>query len=729
MQKTSLLIAGIVMTSVLTYAEDWKPVPGKIMTRWADQVDPANPLPEYPRPQMVRPQWENLNGLWEYATTDQAQRPDAFDGNILVPFCLESALSGVKRKLEPGQTLWYRRTFEIDYLAADRRVLLHFGAVDWQATVFINGREAGKHSGGFDPFSLDITDLLKPSGHQELVVQVLDPTDQGFQPIGKQRLVPKGIWYTAVSGIWQTVWLETVPKNHIRGLHLVPDLDAGAVSVTVEASRGGAVEVQVLDGKREVARMSGTAGQPMVVKIPEAKSWSPDRPHLYGLRIQLGEDEVHSYTGLRKIEVRKDEVGVNRLFLNGKALFQHGPLDQGWWPDGLYTAPTDEALRFDIDITKAMGFNMTRKHVKVEPARWYYWCDVVGLLVWQDMPSTFKKTPEALHTLKTEMQAMVDAFGNHPSIVMWVPFNEGWGQQDTENTVAWLEQYDPTRLINNASGWTDTGVGDVLDIHSYPGPAAPPLEADRANVLGEYGGLGLVVDDHLWQADKNWGYRSFKTAAELEERYAALTTSLRSLIAQGLAASIYTQITDVEIEVNGLLTYDRKVEKIAPEKLARMHAPLYLPPPLVRTLVPSAERGAKISWRYTTSQPGPDWMQPTFEDGAWQSGVGGFGSRETPGARIGTEWTGSDIWLRRTFELDTVPEGLVELVLHHDEDAVIYLNGQEAAKREGYTTDYTHVPCAKNLLQTGTNTLAIHCHQTRGGQYIDAGISEVVEQP
>ncbi len=613
----------VLLLSSLGRAE-WKPAEGPLMTRWTEAVSPENVHPEYPRPQMVRTNWLNLNGLWDYAIRPKdAPRPDRFDGQILVPFSVESALSGVMKPVGPDNRLWYRRTFRVpeawdcgparildnDKPTAPRnRLVLHFGAVDWDATVWVNGRKVGAHRGGYDPFTFDITDALKESGEQELVLSVWDPTDAGSQPRGKQVRNPRGIWYTAVTGIWQTVWLEPVNRAHIKSLRLVPRFDES--SVEIEASVYGAgksyrVQFQVKENSRPIAEGSFRAlggsstwwvpfADRATVRIPQAKRWTPASPFLYDVEATLYEndrivDQITSYFGMRKISLGKDENGILRLCLNNRPLFQYGPLDQGWWPDGLYTAPTDEALRYDIEMTKRLGMNMARKHVKVEPDRWYYWCDKLGLLVWQDMPSGDRyigrndrdivRTEASAQQFETELTRIIEAFGNHPSIVMWVPFNEGWGQFDTPRIVDLIRKIDPTRLVNNASGWTDRGVGDVLDIHSYPGPAVPRIEEDRAVVLGEFGGLGLPIAGHTWQAERNWGYRSYTTADELTDAYLALIRKLHPMTgAQGLAAAVYTQTTDVEIEVNGLMTYDRAMIKMDAERVAAANTSLYTPP-------------------------------------------------------------------------------------------------------------------------------------------------------
>ena len=731
----------------------WEPKKARLMTRWAKDVSPEKALPEYPRPQMVRKDWLNLNGLWEYAIQPKdGERPTNFAGQILVPFPVESALSGVMQMVKPDQRLWYRRTFALPKeWGKEKRVLLHFGAVDWDTTVYVNGKEVGKHRGGYDPFSFDVTDALKRDAtEQELVVSVWDPTDTGYQPIGKQTLRPRGIWYTPTTGIWQSVWLEPVPQDRITGIRLVPDVDQKRLTIVVTsasaANRGHWVRAVVRDGGQQVAEGKADVGQTLEVNLEEPKLWSPDSPHLYDLTLTLHQgdqqfDEVSSYFGMRKISLGKDEKGVLRVMLNNKFLFQYGPLDQGFWPDGLYTAPTDEALKYDIEITKKLGFNMARKHVKVEPARWYYWCDKLGLLVWQDMPSGDKhirredpdivRSKESAENFEREWKAVMDALRNHPSIVMWVPFNEGWGQYDTARVTDLTKQYDPTRLVNSASGWTDRGTGDVNDVHVYPGPGAPTAEEKRAIVLGEFGGLGLPLEGHTWLDKGNWGYRSYTSKESLTEAYVGLLARLHRLIGEpGLSAAVYTQTTDVEIEVNGLLTYDREVLKMDEKAIVDAAKKLHTPPPQMVTVLPDARTEA-ATWKYTVQRPaGDEWHKPDFNAEGWQTGPGGFGSPGTPGAVVKTEWRTPEIWVRREFELAQSPNQLKQphLVIHHDEDADVYINGIPVVRLSGFTSDYAEIPLSKAgraALKAGKNVIAVHVKQTGGGQYIDVGLADV----
>ena len=728
------LLAALPAAAPAADPKPWAPAPGSLMTRWAANVDPATVHPEYPRPQLVREKWINLNGPWDYAIRPAADaKPEAFDGSILVPFPVESSLSGVKKAVKPEEKLWYRRTFPLAKPADGTRHLLHFGAVDWEATVYVNGKEVGGHKGGFDPFTFDVTDALDAGKEsQEVVVAVSDPTDTGSQPRGKQVLKPHGIFYTAVTGIWQTVWLEPVPAARIDALKITTDVDAGQVHVVptvVGGEPGAAVDVLVFDGDKVVAHGSGPAGSTIKIAVPDAKLWSPDSPFLYDLKATTaGGDAVGSYFGMRKIVLGKDEAGVTRMMLNGKPLFHYGPLDQGWWPDGLYTAPTDEALKYDLDVTKKLNFNMIRKHVKVEPARWYRYCDEMGFLVWQDMPSADNKTEESRQQFGVEWKAIMDALHNHPSIVMWVPFNEGWGQHDTERVTAWTKEYDPTRLVDNASGWTDKGVGDVHDMHNYPGPGMFPLEENRAVVLGEFGGLGLPIEGHTFTDKGNWGYVSFKDTEELSARYLGMIDRLKVLAGLGLCAGVYTQTTDVEIEVNGFMTYDRALIKFPAEAVASAHAGLYETKPLRAKVLLETAKASPQTWKYATDAPAEGWQAPEFDDSAWKSGPSGFGTKQTPHTLVNTVWNTPDIYIRKEFELDEAPTGPLWLSLYHDDAAEVFLNGKSVLKLEKYVNNYEMVPLgpeAGQALKAGKNVIAVHCHQDRGGQYIDVGVFEV----
>lgn len=557
---------------------EWNPAPNPLMTKWAADIDPAMPWPEYPRPQMVREEWMNLNGLWDYQLVKAGNEPGEYMQKILVPYPVESALSGIADSVGPDDMIMYRRMFELPGEWEEKRILLNFEAVDWETTVILNGQEVGIHKGGYDPFTIDITDYLLDD-ENELVVKVKDPTSEGYQARGKQVLNPHGIWYTPTSGIWQTVWLEAVSEIHIQELMIISHPEVIVVDLTVyNWEQGDIIKVEILD---ENTIVKSIESEEPIFKIEmfgvELKHWSPETPFLYDIEISLTRDgvihdELKSYFGIRTIEAKMADDGYVRLFLNDEVVFQNGTLDQGFWPDGLYTPPTDEAMKYDIQVTKDLGFNMLRKHVKVENRRFYYWCDKLGIMVWQDMPSTsgyigwdkpdLERPQHEVDQFKFELQRMIETKYNHPSIVMWVPFNEGWGQFDTEGIVDFIWRMDDQRLINNTSGWADRGVGDVIDIHHYPEPRCPEPESERASVLGEFGGLGLYVEGHTWQ-EKNWGYKKMDDPAALIIKYAQFYDSIWQLMENnGLAACVYTQTTDVETETNGLMTYDREVVKM-----------------------------------------------------------------------------------------------------------------------------------------------------------------------
>jgi len=597
-----LAIAMVCLFSIRLSAQAISQTPPqfRLTTEWSKEVNPDLPHQDYPRPNLVRDDWSSLNGRWYFEITPKEEGiPKRFRQEIIVPFPVESALSRIQQNVTPEQKIWYKRTFFIPEEWSGRFVLLHFGASDWETTVYINGTEIGKHRGGYDAFSLDISRYLDERGVQEIIVSVWDPTDTYHQPRGKQKINPSGIWYTPVSGIWQSVWIEPVNFAYIDRYKCTPDIDQATVELEVEAENGVPGDTILADitfGGYVVTSAKFPLDQQATVEISNPRLWSPESPDLYDIRLRLlrdGEvlDGVNGYFGMRKIEISEDPNGTKRIFLNSKPIFQFGLLDQGWWPDGLYTAPSDEALKSDIIRTKEMGYNVIRKHVKVELARWYYHCDQLGMLVWQDMPNSDKKAewkpPSGIDGVeierefiseaqyKIEFEEIITELYNLPSIIKWIPFNEGWGQFNTEEIFNWVSTLDSTRLLGGPSGGNYFPVGDTRDYHKYPGPEMPPEDPERALILGEFGGLGLPLEGHLWQPDKNWGYINIKKQKELETAYFKLLEQLKPMLKDGLAGAIYTQTTDVEGEVNGLMTYDRKEVKIKPKKLKKAHDELY----------------------------------------------------------------------------------------------------------------------------------------------------------
>ena len=653
-----------------------------MLTEWGASMAPEDVGGEglHPRPQLTREgNWVNLNGFWDYCILREAalgaQPSDCdFSGEILVPFAVESALSGVMRNVSSAEQLVYRRTLRLDALAQDgwgsatpfpdssasspspssphgdeqeeegkggaasdgsssstregsqggsqggSRYMLHFGAVDWKAWVWLDGHLVGVHEGGFDPFSLDITPHLDwYRDDHELVVAVWDPTEEGTQPRGKQwrdkaspaMIEPSGMWYTSVTGIWQTVWLERVPSAaRVEDLAFAPDLTNGRVLVDVTVVTDGPslidphVTLIAWDGDAVVGKARGRAraGVPLPLSLSGGvKAWSPESPFLYDLTVELRASEVgapidvvRSYFGMREVTLGRSGEATQFL-LNGSPAFQYGVLDQGWWPDGLYTAPSESAMIHDILRAKEFGFNVIRKHAKVEPSRFYYWCDVLGIMVWQDMPSTSGKymwhpdgsfdykegerTPESANTFMEELTGVMRGLRKHPSVVAWIPFNEGWGQFNTHNVFGWMQAYDPTRLVW-VSGGNDFGIGSAFDRHVYPGPDAVRLEPCRASVIGEFGGNGYGIREHVWpfadyESFVDWGYAEYGSLEALSSHYVGQMRALRSIVGRGLAGAIYTQLTDVESELNGLMTYDRRVVKLDASRVREEHATLY----------------------------------------------------------------------------------------------------------------------------------------------------------
>ena len=727
-------IAAAMLLSPPAHADGsgWQIKTGGLLTPWAAQVSPTNALPEYPRPQMVRPRWLNLNGLWDYAiTSNGTARPGQYDGKILVPYPVESALSGVGRSFNREKTVWYQRTFRIPSDWAGQRVLLHFGAVDWAARIFVDGQDVGFHTGGYDPFTFDITPFLATHAEHDLLVEVTDPTDDGDQPRGKQSLRPGNIFYTASSGIWQTVWLEPVPNIAITRLNLTPEFDEQKLCLQVDANEPASnliVVTEVLANGREITNASGLTGANLYLSLPDMHSWSPADPFLYDLQVQLVQDRkvvdtISSYFGMRKVSLQQDANGGMRIALNNHPLFQLGALDQGFWPDGIYTAPTDEALASDIRFMQKAGFNLIRKHVKVEPDRWYYWCDKLGMLVWQDMPSGDNNTPQSRIEFEAELKSMIVDLRNHPCIIQWILFNEGWGQYDTERLAGWITELDPTRLVDNASGWADHQVGNVVDVHTYPDPEVPFPEKDRASVIGEFGGLGLVIPNHTWSS-RPWSYEMLPDRKGLEVRYAHLLNEIREQReTRSLNAAVYTQVSDVESECDGLLTFDRAWQKIPARWLADANSGEFGKRKYRSVL--SDALVDEPQWQYALATPPTNWMQPDFDATGWRLGKAGFGTTDTAGAVVRTPWTTSDIWLRRSFQIDGEDLSRAMLRVHHDDDVQVYLNGKLALDAQSWLTDYGLFDInskALASLKKGTNFVAVHCHQYTGAQYIDVGI-------
>jgi len=725
-------------SSVGTPTGNWQIVPGKLTTQWAADVSPDAPRPEYPRPNFVRTAWASLDGLWDYSLQNISGGGTPMNGKILVPYPFESALSGVAGVLTETEKLVYHRTFTIPPSWKGWGVQLNFGAVDFQANVSINGKALDTHSGGYDAFSFDITPYLI-DGTQDIVVSVVDPSDKGVQPVGKQTIqqAARGpIYYTATSGIWQSVWLEPLPlAGRITALKVTPDLDGAAVTVVPSLAGDTStakVHVQVFDAGKVVVENTVAAGGPIALTIPAVKAWSPDSPTLYDIRVDLLDadgvtllDSVGSYTGIRKIALAKDPDGYPTVFLNNAQFYEMGILDQGFWPDGIYTAPTDDALKSDIQVEKSLNFNMIRKHIKVEPARWYYWCDKLGMLVWQDMPApvqgTVAGTEEATRKeFVAESTQIINEHLNYPSIVTWVIFNEGWGEQDVVNSVATLTKLDPTRLVDGTTGENVYNTGNFIDLHHYAAPAAYSPSATRASILGEFGGIGYYIPDHQWSTTP-FSYEQVTTNDALTATYVGFVQQLFHLrTTLLLSGSVFTQLTDVEGEQNGLMTYDRAFLKVDRPTIAAINAGTFLKP-----IVPTSEVDVQ-SWHYTTSNPGATFAQNSFVDSAWTVGPGAFGfwpqANDYP---INTAWSTPDIWLRRHFTFaGPLPTKLVARFFH-DEDMQVYLNGTQILTAAGFITFFDQSllsPPALSALQVGDNVLAVHCRQTSGGQFIDVGL-------
>lgn len=580
-----------------------------LKTRWADQAMCDLPLPEYPRPQMVRENWVNLNGMFDFAITGDIDWCDEYTDEIRVPFAVESCLSGVCKRISAKDRLWYRKKITLPESFKDKRTLLHFGAVDWECKVYINKKEVGSHVGGYCPFCIDITDALT-DGENELVVRVYDPTDEGWQNRGKQASESHGFWYTSTSGIWQTVWMEAVSENYIASYKVTPDIDNAVVMLKTDIIGEGELNLKIYDGETLVAEKAVSADDK--IAIPDMKLWSPESPFLYDFVLELsvgGEiaDSIKGYFGMRKYSIGEYE-GYNRLFLNNEPYFQKGLLDQGYWSDGGLTPPTDEAMIYDIEKMKDLGFNMLRKHIKVEPARWYYHCDKLGMLVWQDMVSGGKalntfhagvlpnvygvlnplvnltKKDNAYKTFnrdriewrlqfEEELFEMIDSLYNYTSICCWVPFNEGWGQFDAKRIGDAIKEKDPSRFVDHASGWYDQKGCDFRSIHKYILPFIMPKYDGRPIVLSEFGGYSQKIKGHVWNWEKSFGYQMYANKVALTNAYKALhEKQIIPNIKKGLSATVYTQVSDVEFEVNGILSYDRELVKIDEDVIRELNA-------------------------------------------------------------------------------------------------------------------------------------------------------------
>ena len=742
----------------------WRKKKSPITTPWYDTIDPENVLGEYPRPQMVRDNWLNLNGIWDFKESigmGRYRSAQLFDKKVLVPFPIESALSGLMltdHEERPYKTYLYNRTFTIPSEMKGKNILLHFGAVDWKCEVYVNGKQVGTHTGGYDPFSFDITSALKEEGEQELQVQFMDPTDAGGQPVGKQKIQNGGIFYTPSSGIWQTVWMEGVNNSHISELSIIPDVDNSLVKIKINGNNALSCQaiIRIYDKGSLVTEKIGKVFQTIKLPIAQPKLWSPDSPFLYDVEIELRSnnqtvDKVKSYFGMRKISMGSEN-GKACFMLNNKPIFQFGPLDQGFWPDGLYTAPSDDALIFDIEQTKALGFNMSRKHIKVEPARWYYHCDRLGLLVWQDMVNAgsdqnlLGDDEWVKKNFLSECDQIVSNLKNHPCIVTWIAFNEGFGQyadnsNHTRNAYNRIKALDDTRIVSSASGWVIfDNVGQVADMHSYPRPGMlPNPTSNRISVCGEYGGITYVIKDHVWK-NSDMVYVSVNSGEELKDLFNSYTDLLKPLQADGLGGAVYTQLTDLEGEVNGLITYDRKVVKVNEQQKEEIKKVIsHTIKSSAIELVPTALRAKKVQWKYTNNTPAEDWNTITFNDTSWNTGVSGFGDGGAPNttydnkSTVNTEWKSNHIYSRKKFNVAEKDEKLrnnLRLTLYHDDDCEVYINGVLAFSTTGYTSNYTTVDVskeAKATLKAGENLIAVKCTQFSGGQYIDAGL--ILEYP
>lgn len=771
MKKALTLMTLACLATNALAAGDWQPAQSAygFMSPWAKDVRPEQPRPEYPRPQMVRPEWTCLNGLWDFSIQPKdAAQPQHFDRRILVPFAPEAPLSGIKKDVDVDKELWfikadqrtwYRRSFTAPPLAGGERLLLHFGAVDWETNVFVNGKKAGDHRGGFDPFTLDVTAMLTAAGPQELVLSAWDPTLDWPIAVGKQR---NG--YTPVSGIWGTVWLEKVPAVSLDALKMIPDVERGVLRIDAPCrgeAAGCEIEAVATSKGRPIASAHGPAGQPLELKIAKAHLWSPEDPFLYDLTVTLKRggaavDKVESYFGMRQISVGQDAEGTPRILLNGKPYFQLGLLDQGFWPDGIYTAPTDEALRFDIEQAKRMGFNLIRKHMKVEPDRWYYYCDKIGMLVWQDWPArgvvldrpipAKDERPGLREQYEKELKAMLDHLASHPSIVTWVLFNESWCTYDQKRLTHWIKSYDPSRLVDENSGGNQAEHnGDVYDVHRYTYPIFDCFPG-KPYVTAEIGGVGYTVPGYLWKRTGNYAHGRVNQPRDLELFYEKLGDSLKPLIYSGLCAAIYTQPYDLEMEDNGLMTYDRKVLKFPLGRIQFVNESILQAATMRSKAVLATSEKSAQKWRYTAEEPAGGWFRPGFEDQAWSVGEAGFGT----GAGARTQLKTRQVWLRREFTLKQ-PLAVPLLRLSFNKQVKIYIDGIPAVgdtwhevwwgaggwvplDPPPYSFKMISPEAQQALSRPGKHLLAIHATLTENTStgdklFVDAGLAELLPGP
>jgi len=744
-------------------AQNWAPVPGQIMTNWANNVTPENVWKEYPRPQMVRTDWLNLNGLWDFEITERDTNKIAINyaRKILVPFCVESALSGIKETITGKQQMMYRRFFSIPSHWNQKHLILHFEAVDYETKVWVDGKYVGIHKGGYDHFQFDIAGFLNKDEKHEIKLVVWDPTNEGSQPIGKQALpaIRNRTKYTATSGIWQTVWLEPTNEVAIESIKIIPNIDNGTISLqtkVVGATQGARIKIQAFDQGKEIASSIAALGEPVSLKLNQPKLWSPTNPFLYDFKLSLINDgkvvdEVSSYFGMRKISMGRDQEGYMRILLNNEIIYQLGPLDQGYWPDGLLTPASDQALRYDIAYLKKIGANMDRMHMKVQPERWYYHCDQLGILVWQDMvsPTKFIDTKSNLNPSDFELEhnITVDQLYNHPSIIQWVLFNESWGQYDTERLTAALKVKDPTRLVINASGWHDKKVGDIRDFHDYtihPAVALVNKNDDRAMVLGEAGGIDLLIPGHLWTPDLKGGTKIktdwsidfkkgiVKSSDELIEKYKILLDDLFQLKKYGLNAVVYTQISDVEDEISGWMTYDRKVSKLPETTFAALHEQFFKPTMTGKFILPLSINEPQ-QWNYSFTAPSNDWIKNLMLSD-FKTGMAPFGIESNNVHKVNTPWNTNSLFLNKEFTLSSVPSKL-SLIACNTGITEVYINGAYVMQFNNFLKNDPEVKIsetilsdeAMKLLKLGVNQLSLKFNFPSVGKpvyYYDFGIKE-----